>query len=78
MKKFKFVLDKNGVGNLLKSSEIKSVLESYGSNIKNRAGEGYSMNSIVGKTRVNTMVFADTYEAKRDNLKNNTLIKVLR
>ena len=78
MSKVKFVLNRHGVSQLLKGKEIQTVLESYGTDIKKRAGEGYDMNSRVGKTRANTMVYADSMRAKRDNLKNNTLLKAMK
>lgn len=78
MSKVKFVLNRQGVSQLLKGKEIQGVLESYGTDIKSRAGEGYDMNSRVGKTRANTMVYADSMSAKRDNLKNNTLLKAMK
>lgn len=78
MSKVKFILNRKGVSQLLKGEEIQGVLESYGSDIKKRAGEGYDMNSRVGKIRANTMVYADSMRAKRDNLKNNTLLKAMK
>ena len=78
MSKVKFILNRKGVSQLLKGEEIQTVLESYGTDIKKRAGEGYDMNSRVGKTRANTMVYADSIRAKRDNLKNNTLLKAMK
>lgn len=78
MAKMKFKLNYDGVGQLLKSSEMQGVLKEKATGIKNRAGEGYAQDVYVGKTRANAMVYADSYKAKRDNKKNNTLLKAVR
>lgn len=78
MAKMKFKLNHSGVGQLLKSSEMQNVLEEKATSIKNRAGEGYAQDTYVGKNRANAMVYADSYEAKKDNMKNNTLLKAVR
>ena len=78
MAKVKFKLNYNGVGQLLKSAEMQGVLEEKATGIKNRAGEGYAQDVYVGKTRANAMVYADSFKAKRDNKKNNTLLKAVR
>lgn len=77
MAKNKFKLNYSGVGQLLKSAEMQGVLTEKATAIKNRAGEGYAQDVYVGKTRVNAMVYADSYKAKRDNMKNNTLLKAV-
>ena len=78
MAKMKFKLNYDGVGQLLKSAEMQGVLEEKATGIKNRAGEGYAQDVYVGKTRANAMVYADSFKAKRDNKKNNTLLKAVR
>lgn len=78
MAKNKFKLNYSGVGQLLKSAEMQNVLTNKAMEIKNRAGEGYAQDIYVGKTRANAMVYAETYQAKKDNLKNNTLLKAVR
>ncbi|WP_430597002.1 hypothetical protein [Enterococcus sp. DIV0174] len=78
MSKSKFKLNHSGVGQLLKSAEMQGVLAEKATAIKNRAGEGYGQDVYVGKTRANAMVYADSYKAKRDNMKNNTLLKAVR
>lgn len=78
MAKMKFKLNYSGVGQLLKSAEMQNVLEEKATGISNRAGEGYKQDTYVGKTRANAMVYADSYAAKRDNMKNNTLLKAVR
>ena len=77
MNKSKFQLNYAAVGQLLKSSEMQSVLEDKAKNIKQAAGSGYAQDIYVGKTRANAMVYAETYQAKKDNYKNNTLLKAV-
>ena len=76
-KKFKFKLNHAGVGQLLKSSEMVDVLEEKATEISNGAGDGYVQDTYIGKNRANAMVYADTYQAKKDNYKNNTLLKAV-
>ncbi|TXW87765.1 hypothetical protein D4M61_30190, partial [Klebsiella pneumoniae] len=75
MAKMKFKLNRSGVAALMKSNQMQGVLEEKATGVRNRAGEGYKQDIYVGKTRANAMVYADTYQAKKDNMKNNTLLK---
>lgn len=76
-KKVEIELNSAGIQELLKSAEIEAVCKEYADKVANRAGDGYEVNTQVGKTRVNAMVFADSFAARKDNLKNNTLLKAL-
>lgn len=78
MSKLKFKLNRKGVAELMKSKEMQEVLREYATNIKNRCGEGYEQDMYIGKNRANAMVSAATYQAKSDNLKNNTILKAVR
>ena len=78
MAKNKFKLDYKGVGKLLKSEAMQTVLTEHATNIKNRCGDGYEQDIYIGKTRANAMVSATTYQAKKDNMDNNTLLKAVR
>jgi len=75
--KVEIVLNSAGIRELLKSAEIEAVCKEQAEAVAGRAGDGYTVDTYVGKTRVNAMVTADTYAARRDNLKNNTLLKAL-
>lgn len=74
----KFVLNKKGIGELLKSDAMKNVIEEHASRVANNAGEGYAAADphYTGQ-RVAVNVYAETEEAKQDNLENNTLLKAL-
>lgn len=78
MSKIKFKLNRQGVAGLMKSAAMQEVLNEYATGIRNRCGDGYAQDIYVGKNRANAMVRAETYQAKRDNLKNNTILKAVR
>lgn len=75
MSKTKFELDRKGVADLMKSGNMQKVLKGYATGIRNRSGAGYEQDIHVGKNRANARVWADTSQAKKDNLDNNTLLK---
>ena len=75
MSKVKFELNRAGVRELLRSQEMMSVCKSYADGIRNRAGDGYEVDTFVGRNRANASVYAATYEARKDNYDNNTLLK---
>lgn len=78
MAKQRFILNRNAVAELMKSSQMQAILTERANAIRARAGEGYGQDIYVGKNRANAMVFADSYKAKRDTMKNNTLLKAVR
>lgn len=78
MSKYRFVLNKKGVKSVLKSSEMKDIVEKKAIEVKNRCGDNYGQDSYVGRYRVNAMVFTSNFKGMRDNKKNNTLLKALK
>jgi len=78
MSSTKVTLNTSQVSALLKSVEMKEICRKLGSDILERAGDGYEMDTYNGKKRVNAMVWASTYKAKVDNLENNTLLKAMK
>lgn len=77
-KKVIIKLNQDGVRELLQSEEMQKLVKDYADGVKERAGEGYESSVVVGKLRARASVKAVTYKAKRDNLKNNTLLKAVR
>ena len=75
----KFVLDKKGVGELLRSEDIQSVLNAYGQQVQINTGsaEDYQTQVSVGKVRANVVIRCINTASIKDNLKNNTLLKAL-
>jgi hypothetical protein len=74
----KVKLNTSGVREMLKSEEMKSICEDHASQILQRCGSGYDMDTYTGTNRVNAMVFAETFLARADNQKNNTLLKAVK
>lgn len=77
MSNFVFKLNRAGVRELLKSQEMQGILKDHATTIKNRAGDGYEQDIYIGRNRANAMVKAETFKAKKDNSKNNTLLKAV-
>ena len=78
MSKNKFELNYAGVRALMRSEEMQAILKGKADNATNSLGEGYKSDIYVGKNRANAMIYADSYRAKRDNLKNNSILKAVR
>ena len=70
-------LNHDGIRTLLRSEEMKQVVEAEASRVQQKLGEGYEVSSYTGPGRVNASVSAVTAEAKRDNMQNNTILKAL-
>ncbi len=77
MSNIEFKLNRAGVRELLKSAAIMGVLEGEAQARAARAGTGYGVNTYVGKNRCNAEIRPETAAARRDNLKNNTLLRTL-
>lgn len=75
--RLKFKLNRSGVRELLRSEEMQAECMEYADAALQRLGEGYSANVRIGKSRVNVEVKADTYRARRENLKTNSILKAL-
>ena len=77
MAKIRIELNRAGVREMMRSAEMQSVLEEAASPVMARLGAGYGQDSRVGKNRCNVSIHADSAEAKRDNMENNTLLKAV-
>ena len=78
MSNFKFTLNRSGVAELMRSPEMQAILQDHASAIRNRCGSGYKQDIYVGRNRANASVIAKSAKAKRDNKKNNTILKAVR
>lgn len=78
MAKKGFELNSAGVRELLKSEAMQNLLKSKADAAVNACGPGYDSDIYVGKNRANAAVFASTFLARRDNMKNNTILKAVR
>ena len=80
MSKVKFELNKSGVRDLLKSAEAQSECMKYANAAFGRASassDGYAVETRNYPERSGAAVRATTYEARKDNFENNTLLKAL-
>jgi hypothetical protein len=77
MAKVKFVLNWQGVRELMKSKEMMDICSEYANNALARLGDGYEVNTYSGENRVNAEVYAQSFAAKRENLKSNTILKAV-
>lgn len=78
MSNFKLKLNSKGVRDMLRSQEMQAMLRERAEAIRGRAGDGYEVSTMAGKTRANASVKASTVKAIIDNKKNNTLLKAVR
>lgn len=75
--KFKFELNRDGVRDLLKGQAMQEHLGNKARSAAASCGAGYEASTYVGKNRANASISAETHKAKKDNLKNNTILKSL-
>lgn len=71
-------LNEQGVRELLQSHEMMAACMAQGQKMAGKAGPGYTADGRIGRNRAIVRVKAGTDEAIRDNLKNNTLLKVMK
>jgi hypothetical protein len=77
LSKIRVELDRAGVRELLQSAEVIAVLSAEAQSRAASLPPGYSVNTYVGRNRANAEIRADTDEAVRDNLENNTLLRAI-
>lgn len=80
MAKVRVKLNRQAVRDLLKSEEIATVLNEVAEDVVTPIRAiGYEKGKIYkGKNRLNVSITATTYQARKDNLQNNTLIKAIK
>ena len=78
MAQFKFELNREGVRELLRSKEMADICQEYAENAIGKLGDGYEVTTHTGTNRVNAEVKAETFAARRDNLKNNSILKAVK
>ena len=74
----RFELNYQGVGELLKSPEMMGICKEYASKAQSKLGDDYEVKTYMLKERAAAKVQATTYKARKDNAKNNTILKALR
>ena len=74
----RFVLNSAGVRALLKSPEAMAVCKEHADATRNNLGDGYTVTTRTGKTRVNAEVAAYTQKARQECFENNSILKALK
>lgn len=77
-KKVKVKLNSDGIRQLLKSQEMRAVLEGYGEKTASSAGLGYAYSTHTTEQRAIVNVYPATKEAAKENAEENTLLMALR
>ena len=72
-----FQLDRAGVGELLRSPEMDTVVMEFANQVVGRAGEGYEASSHDSGQRRIANVYPASKEAAKENYEQNTLLKAL-
>lgn len=70
-------LNTKGIGELLRSQWAANCCNEVANQVAQRAGEGYEVRQHVSDQRAIVNVYAETREARQDNLDNNTLLKAI-
>lgn len=77
MAKVKIVLNSGQINKFLHSDSVKAMVKGKADEIQSRLGEGYKSDKRYMKSRVIASVYADTPEARRENLDRNTILKAV-
>lgn len=77
MAKIEVELNSAGIRALLKGGEVEKMVGDTAAKVASRAGSGYSNDTKQMSGRVIASAYADTEEARKDSLENNTLLKAL-
>ena len=77
MAKAEIKINYEGIGQLLRGDEVRGVITEIASRAASEAGAGYAHREHDSGQRIIANVYANTEEAWKDNLQNNTLLKVL-
>lgn len=77
MDKVKIKLNRNGVKEMLRSQAMMDACKKQANRVVKKCGSGYDVSCYTGANRVNAMVYTTTYEAQKDNRKNNTILKAV-
>ena len=78
MSSFNVKLNREGVREMLRSDEMMAICKQHADDTLAGLGMGYEVSTYKGRNRVNASVTAVTHAAKRDNLKNNSILKALK
>lgn len=75
MSRVRIRLNAKGIREVLHSQELEGALKGKSSEIQGRCGNGYVSDTYNAGSRLIASVSTKSYRAKKDNLKNNTILK---
>ncbi len=78
MSKVEIELNSEGVRDLLRSEEMQAECKKRANEAVGKLGPGYKVSTHVGKNRANASIYAESYQARQDNMENNSILKSLR
>lgn len=70
-------LNHDGIREFLRSTEVSELVSSYAEAAAEQLGEGYAADESLQPTRAVASVYADTPEARKKNLENNSILKAV-
>ena len=77
MSNFKFVVNDEGLKELMKSEAAQNIVNGYGAQVLAYCGDGYEMQNGIGVARAGSRVVPATPHAYYSNRKHKTLQKAL-
>ena len=78
MSNVKLVWNYKGFGEILKSQKMQDCLREYGEEVKAQTGDPDSyLLDIKSSDRAKVFVYVNNYNAERDNMDSNTLLRAL-
>lgn len=75
MSKVRIELNRAGITQILKSPSMRSAVERRARQIAAASGPGYEADSMIGRNRARASVYAKSFRARRDNARNNTILR---
>lgn len=77
MGKFRFKFHPESRFDIMQSERTQEMVEDVTRRVQSRAGNGYGMKTGLVGDRASGIVYTDTFKARHDNARNNTLLKAL-
>lgn len=77
MSNVKVELNSAGIREMLLSAEMQQILGEKAAEIAGRCGDGYASDTYMTPGRAIASVYAESKEAVKDNLDNNTILRNL-
>lgn len=73
----KVVFNRAAFEEVRRSGPVMAEISGLTYGLARKAGDGYRGSTMQGKSRFRGIVFPDSWSARKDNARNNTLVRVL-